>query len=186
MLKLHPRLERIHQLVYAYSLRSNNPNSPWTTQLSAGCVGISQQLSSRYCHLLLVNTPGYTRHEQASVWNVATPTTPTPTTPPTSSTFTPELILHNRQIAFSASAIRVTPLDHIRGNVTILADVLYFTPDASEIEKRENQIQYLDEKITAGRLGENVARLAGEIHGEEQKLVFLESEEFRSYHVSLI
>ena len=141
--------------MHGFVERTQSPNSPWTVKETPSSVGIAQQVSSSFLHLLLASQSGFSRHEQASVWNVPTP----------------------------ATALRVTPIDQIRGTLAILANVLYFTPDPAEIERRERKIASYDEKIAAGRAGENVARLLGEIRGEEQKLALLTSEEFRSYRV---
>lgn len=117
------------------------------------------------------------------MWNLPATPTPTPATPSIPAEHPPAGILHNAQITFSASAVRVTPIDQIRGTLAILGTVLYFTPDPAEIEERARKVRLYDEKIAAGRAGENVARLLGEIRGEEQKLAQLTSEEFRSYRV---
>lgn len=170
-------------MTHGYFARTQSPNSPWTLRETPSSVGIAQQVSSAFLHQLLVAQPGVSRHEQASVWNVPTPVSPTPTTPSIPAEHASSAILHNAQIAFSAGAVRVTPMDQIRGTLAILANVLYFTPDPAEIERRERKVAFYDEKIAAGRAGENVARLLGEIRGEEQKLALLTSEEFRSYRV---
>lgn len=169
--------------MHGFIERTQSPNSPWTVKETPSSVGIAQQVSSSFLHLLLASQSGFSRHEQASVWNVPTPVSPTPTTPTIPAVHPAATTLRNAQIAFSATALRVTPIDQIRGTLAIMANVLYFTPDPAEIERRERKIASYDEKIAAGRAGENVARLLGEIRGEEQKLALLTSEEFRSYRV---
>lgn len=138
---------------------------------------VHPQIETRYIQQLM------NYHSAASVWEVEG-STPTPATPAPSAT---SLLIHHKlpSSLLTLSCSLVKPLQTMKGTLYLSKDSLTFIVDPEMKKERLQKINQLEEKLQAGRKGENKWKLLDELKNEIWTIRLLQAEEFRYYQVFL-